>query len=684
MVESRLAGKKVKLPLFEGDDPVAWITRAEIYFDVQQTPDEMRVKLSRLSMEGPTIHWFNLLMETEDLLTWEKLKKELIARYGGRRLENPFEELSTLRQTGSVEEFVEAFELLSSQVGRLPEEQYLGYFMSGLKSSIRKRVRTLNPVTRMQMMRMAKDVESELMDDDDDGERSYRKKQVGRNDWAGSDRNKAGYYQPNKEITRGSQSSGSNPNQNTGSTNSSPKSPNSNASFVSTGRKGDSDTRSNSSERWKGVRSFHSDEIALRRAKGLCFKCGGKFHPTLHKCPEKSLRVLILGEGESMNDDGEIVSLEEDEVEEVEEVEAECKVVGVLGSMGEYHTMKIEGTLEGIDVVVLVDSGASHNFISSQITAALGLPITPMAAKRIKLGDGHKVVSLGMCKGVRLNLGQIEVEVDALVLDLGGLDVILGVSWLCTLGQVMMDWKALSMKFEHKGKTIMLQGATKAKQGFLNSFLEDSHSERNGEWWLKNLENRIKQEVVVNVTLRDLLNQYSEVFQEHIRLPPERSQVHQIKLFADQGPVSVRPYRYPHHQKEEIERQVSELLEAGVIRPSMSAFSSPIILVKKKDGSWRMCVDYRALNKATIPDKYPIPIVDELLDELFGAAVFSKIDLKSGYHQIRVKEEDVHKTAFRTHNGHYEYLVMPFGLMNAPATFQSTMNDIFRPFLRKF
>ncbi|MCI04716.1 retrotransposon gag protein, partial [Trifolium medium] len=141
--ESRLAGKKVKLPVFEGDDPVAWITRAEIYFDVQNTPDEMRVKLSRLSMEGSTIHWFNLLLETEDNLSWEKLKKALIARYGGRRLENPFEELSTLRQTGTVEEFVEAFELLSSQVGRLPEEQYLGYFMSGLKPHIRRRVRTL-------------------------------------------------------------------------------------------------------------------------------------------------------------------------------------------------------------------------------------------------------------------------------------------------------------------------------------------------------------------------------------------------------------------------------------------------------------------------------------------------------------------------------------------------------------
>ncbi|GAU35601.1 hypothetical protein TSUD_295370 [Trifolium subterraneum] len=143
-VESRLAGKKVKLPQFDGEDMVAWFTRAEIYFDVQGTIDEMKVKLVRLSMVGSTIHWFNLLLETEDDLSWEKLKCSLIPRYGGRRLENPFEELSTLKQSGSVEDFVEPFELLSSQVGRLPEEQYLGYFMSGLKPQIRKRVRTLN------------------------------------------------------------------------------------------------------------------------------------------------------------------------------------------------------------------------------------------------------------------------------------------------------------------------------------------------------------------------------------------------------------------------------------------------------------------------------------------------------------------------------------------------------------
>ncbi|KAL6313182.1 hypothetical protein AAG906_016770 [Vitis piasezkii] len=271
----------------------------------------------------------------------------------------------------------------------------------------------------------------------------------------------------------------------------------------------------------------------------------------------------------------------------------------------------------------------------------------------VMVANREKIECTGQCRGLTLTIQGYSVTADYYILPIAACQLVLGVQWLETLGPIEMDYKQLTMNFKVEGTPQTFQGLRRTNIEAFNQ--PKSYPPEIGQ----------------------LLAKFSHVFESPTSLPPRRSHDHQIPLQPSAGPVSVRPYRYPYYQKTEIEKMVKELLQSGLIRPSNSPFSSPVLLVKKADGAWRFCVDYRALNDITVKDKYPIPIIDELLDELHGAKFYSKLDLRSGYHQIRVHEDDIPKTAFRTHEGHYEFIVMPFGLTNAPATFQSLMNDLF-------
>lgn len=344
--------------------------------------------------------------------------------------------------------------------------------------------------------------------------------------------------------------------------------------------------------------------------------------------------------------------------------------------------MKVDADVRGMPLQVLIDSGASYNFICCELVVALRWPYDEGARSlRVRLGDGHRIHTSGLCQGLRVDMGSAVFFVDAYLLDIASEDVILGMPWLKSIGEMMIDWRRQCMRFEYQGERVEIHGTRSSCPGGMSLqalIASEREEEEDLVATVEKLEHYQEEE------LQQLLREFEPIFQEPKGLPPKRTSEHRIDLLLGTGPINVRPYRYPHHLKDEIERQVKELLGQGVIRHSNNPYSSPVLLVKKKDQTWRMCVDYRALNKATIPDKFPIPVIEELLDELQGAKYFSKLDLKSRYHQVRVRAEDVSKTAFRTHEGHFEFLVMPFGLMNAPSTFQALMNGTFRKFLRKF
>jgi hypothetical protein len=244
-----------------------------------------------------------------------------------------------------------------------------------------------------------------------------------------------------------------------------------------------------------------------------------------------------------------------------------------------------------------------------------------------------------------------------------GIDVILGMNWMSHNG-VLIDTST---------RVVMIRDPTDQK-GFLVQL--PRKIDLSGEV------HAVQAKSLVDILV---VCEFPDVFPDDLSgLPPDRDVEFKIELLPDMTPISRRPYRMPPNELAELKVQLNELLNKGLIRPSLSLWGCPAIFVKKKDQSLRMCVDYRPLNAVTIKNKYPLPCIDILFDQLSKAKVFSKIDLRSSYHQIKIHPEDVPKTAFSIRYGLYEYLVMSFGLTNAPAHFMYLMNSVFMPELDKF
>jgi hypothetical protein len=311
--------------------------------------------------------------------------------------------------------------------------------------------------------------------------------------------------------------------------------------------------------------------------------------------------------------------------------------------------------------LILFDSGASHSFISQKFSAKCQMPFCHANGSFMITTPRGKTVTNQLIRSVPIQLGSHIIKTTLLVLGLESVDIILGTNWM-NLHQVVLDVASciMEIKFSFCGSfTLILpsQGSTQSCAFAMT------------ELPLKKI---------------PVVYEYADVFPDELpRMPPDRDIAFAIELQPGTAPISKRPYRMPPAELVELNKQLQELLDKGFIRPSTSPWGCPALFVKK-DESLRRCIDYRPLNAVTIKNNYPLPRIDVLFDQLVGAKVFSKIDLRSGYHQIKIRASDIPKMAFSTRYGLYEFLVMSFGLTNAPAYFMYLMNSVFMPELDKF
>ncbi|KAL0539555.1 hypothetical protein IC582_023771 [Cucumis melo] len=370
-----------------------------------------------------------------------------------------------------------------------------------------------------------------------------------------------------------------------------------------------------------------------------CFKCRQEGH-TADRCPLR-LTGNAQNQGAGAPHQGRVFATNKTEGEKAGTV-----VTGTLPVLGHY-------------ALVLFDSGSSHSFISSAFVLHARLEVEPLHhVLSVSTPSGECMLSKEKVKACQIEIAGHVIEVTLIVLDMLDFDVILGMDWLAA-NHASIDCSRKEVTFNPPS-----MASFKFKEG-----------------GSKSLPQRGRCIPVVGTGGEGLSGCLPE---ELPGLPPHREVEFAIELEPGTVPISRAPYRMAPAELKELKVQLQELLDKGFIRPSVSPWGAPVLFVKKKDGSMRLCIDYRELNKVTVKNRYPLPRIDDLFDQLQGATVFSKIDLRSGYHQLRIKDEDVPKTAFRSRYGHYEFIVMSFGLTNAPAVFMDLMNRMFREFLDTF
>nr|XP_027097511.1 uncharacterized protein LOC113717062 [Coffea arabica] len=621
---------KIDLYMFTGENPRDWLRKCNKYFLNYQVPDEHKVDVIEMYLEGKADRWFQGVKMERPKLNWEEFGELLCCRFNDRTCKDVVEEFNKLQQIGNVEDYQEKFEelkaLMMMKNRNLDEKYFISSFISGLKEEIKPMIKMLKPLTLTDAFELAQWQEYSLKLQHKSSKENV--KPLGENRLGltrgttttqGANSYKVPFYNSHKSAKLGNWQEGT-----------------------------------------KDTRRLSAQEMQFRRTNGLCFKCRDKYGVG-HQCKD-----------EQTGNPGQTMELS----------------LNALSEALKRKTITLTGVLNGEEVSIVVDTGSSDSFINSELVIGMDLKYQWVDQPfSVIMGNGDCVTSNAVCPGVQWSINQHHFRFNLKAMELGGWDIILGVDWMTHFSPITFDFQQLRISLHHEGGEIHLHGQADncdldlIRGKDLRTFIQYKRQMCLAMNIQQNEGSRLD---TTPLEVHQLLQEFEDVFQAPQSLPPSRSIDHEITLKPDAQPFKLKPYRYPHCHKEEIERQVTEMLQKGIVKHSNSPFASPVLLVKKKEGTWRFCVDYRKLNELTVKDRFPIPNVDELLDELAGSVFKTKLDLTAGYHQIRVKPQDSFETAFQTHCGHFEFLVMPFGLTNALATFQSLMNQIFQPYLRKF